>query len=298
VKVLIVAEQDYIQRALMARCTERGSDYVFQTLEGLSEMGDLKAYLVRQDVIAVVNTAIATMPLALAVTALEQKPFLDLLKAVQMLRLPYVHLSNSRVFDVGEGDRYKESDLTSPETDEGGSYWRLEDSVRKHVDRHIILRTAAVFASDGENLLTGILQQFQAGGDVELSLLGHSAPVNADDLARVVLALVDQLHCGVDGWGVKVWGEYHYVSSDPATCYHFAEAALALMEQYASTADVNLIGTETVDIIWQHPLLNCDKLLNTFGIKQIPWRASMTASVKAYFEGESFEGELSESALV
>ena len=281
-----------MQRALVARCEERHCVYVLQSLDSLAELGDLKGFLARQGIVAVANTVVASMTADTAKTVIERKVFLDLLNAVQALRLPYIHLSNSRVFDSAEGNRFKESDLAAPNTEAGKTYRHLESYVRKHVDRHILLRTGALFAGEGGNILTDILRQFEQGGEIALSLQGHSAPVNAQDLARVIVALLDQLRCGVDSWPVKVWGEYHYASSDPTTCFHFAETALAVMSQYAATEHIQLSGSETVDIAWQHPLLNCKKILNTFGIKQMPWRASMVASVRAYFEGEQGEQAL------
>ncbi len=38
-----------------------------------------------------------------------------------------------------------------------------------------------------------------------------------------------------------------------------------------------------MDEDWQRPLLNCEKILNTFGIKQLPWRAFIAPTIKKYF---------------
>ncbi|WP_339668513.1 sugar nucleotide-binding protein [Dasania marina] len=280
--ILIVAEHDFIGAALAQRFADRGCRHISYPLAELPEGKALVSFLSEQQVTQVINSSLVSLPAAQLPGYLQQGPLLSLLTAVEQLQLPYIQLSSSHVFNSAEPRRYKVSDLAEPDTELGQIYRRVESYTRKHVQRYIILRTGALFSERGDNVLTHLLAQFKQGGDISLSLHGHSAPVYMDDLARVVSGLVDQLGCGTDEWGVNVWGEYHYNSSDPTTYYHFAESLLAVMAQHINVEQVNLVGVEAPDNAWQYPLLNCSKILSAFGIKQMPWRSSVVNVVKRY----------------
>ena len=71
-----------------------------------------------------------------------------------------------------------------------------------------------------------------------VDLVAHSPagePVAADDAARVVLAILDQLSTGIEPWGV-----YHYGSADTATYFEFAEALLASLAVALRHPDIDL----------------------------------------------------------
>jgi dTDP-4-dehydrorhamnose reductase len=118
-----------------------------------------------------------------------------------------------------------------------------------------------------------------AGGSLVLDNNLRGCPVAADDGARVVSAILDQL-----GTGLEAWGTYHYCSSDTATYYEFAEALLASASQFS---EFSSSAVELQEQSQGHPRLNrsldCSKLRNTFAIKQIPWRSAIADIVKQYF---------------
>lgn len=200
-------------------------------------------------------------------------------------RLPILQISGSQVYDGLDGGRHREQEPATPASRSGALLWRMEELVRA-IPRHLILRTAPLFSAEGENILTALLEDFRRGGVVERSAAGECCPTWAGDFARVVSAIIDQLSCDAD-----CWGTYHYSSSDPTSSYQFAETTLAVASQYLDTEalQLNLEMATEVDIEWPRPLLNCDKIRSTFGIKQLPWRASITTVVQQAFEGESHE---------
>lgn len=286
-KILLIAESGYTENALAVRFRERERAYLSVSVAQLMAIEDLGQYLRQQRISVMVNTASASL-LKLEGFDFDEHLFqlTRLFKAGERLKLPFIHMSNSRVFDSEEGRSYRESDLAEPSTEIGEKYQRLEALLRERCKRHIILRISTLLSAQGDNALTSLLRRLQAGGEVGLSLHGNNAPVHVNDFSRLVVALVDQLSCGVDEWSVNVWGDYHYVSSDPTTSYHFGETVLAAMSQYTNCEQVVLMGIDNIDAEWRRPLLNCEKLLNTFGLKQMPWRSSIVASVKVYFESE------------
>ncbi len=205
-----------------------------------------------------------------------------LVKVCARRGLPILQLSGSQVFDGLDGGRHREEDPATPASRAGAMLWRMEELVRS-APSHLILRTAPLYSAVGSNLLTRLLADFRRGGVVERSTGGQCSPTWAGDLARVVSAIIDQLSCGAD-----CWGTYHYSSSDPISSYQFAETSLAVASQYLDVEALKLsldIATER-DVEWPRPLLNCDKIRSTFGVRQLPWRSSIGAVVQQVFEGE------------
>jgi dTDP-4-dehydrorhamnose reductase len=202
-------------------------------------------------------------------------------KACQRSGITYLYISSSRVFS-GQLDRpYTEEDYPDNETGVGAMLAQAEQLVRDSCERYLILRLGPVFSFDGTNLITQMLGQLgEQGGSLVMDNNLRGCPVAADDGARVVSGLLDQLSTGMEAYGI-----YHYCSSDSATYYEFAEALLASASQFSD------FGPNAVQLQRQSeglaPLnrsLNCSKIRNTFAIKQAPWRGAMSGNVKKYFE--------------
>jgi dTDP-4-dehydrorhamnose reductase len=136
-----------------------------------------------------------------------------------------------------------------------------------------------VFSHRYSNALTRILGRLAEGDSLCLGNSLRGSPVVAEDAARVVSALADQLSTDAD-----VWGIYHYCSSDVTNCYEFAESMLASATQYAEfqsgAVEMEKPGESTATL---NRALDCAKIRHTFAIKQVGWRSFIADSVKNYF---------------
>lgn len=200
-------------------------------------------------------------------------------KACQRNSTPYFFLSSSRVFS-GQLDRpYTEEDFPDNQETIGQLLSDAEQLVRDSCERHIVLRLGPVFSYEGTNLITQMLGPMMRGGSLVLDNNLRGCPVAAGDGARVVSAILDQLSTGMEPWGI-----YHYCSSDTATYYEFAEALLAAASQFSefSSSAVQL-EREPDGLTPLNRSLNCRKILNTFAIKQVPWRAAVAGIVKQFY---------------
>ncbi len=201
-------------------------------------------------------------------------------KGCQRTQSAYLYVSSSRVFS-GQFDRpYVELDSPDNEEAVGQLLARAEHLVGDACARHLILRLGPIFSYDGTNLITQILGPLREGDSLILDNNLRGCPVAADDGARVILALLDQL-----GTGLEPWGIYHYGSSDTATYYEFAEALLASASQFFDFSSFAVqLEREPEGMRPLSRTLNCSKIRNTFAIRQVPWRSAIGDLVKHYYE--------------
>jgi len=207
-------------------------------------------------------------------------------KACQRTGTAYLFISSSRVFS-GRLDRpYTENDPPDNEESAGQLLRQAEEVVAQTCERHLVLRLGPIFSSEGANLITQMLEPLREGGSLILDDNLRGSPVAADDGARVVLALLDQI-----GTGLEPWGIYHYGSSDTATYYEFAEVLLATASQFFDLAvSAVQLERESAGLEPLNRSLGCDKLLNTFAIRQVPWRSAIGDMIKQYYDRQQQEG--------
>ena len=202
-------------------------------------------------------------------------------KACQRSGMTYLYTSTSRVFS-GQLDRpYTEEDFPDNETEFGTMLADAEQLVRDSCERHLILRLGPVFSFEGTNLITQMLGELGSrGGSLVMDNNLRGCPVAAEDGARVISALLDQLSTGLQASGI-----YHYCSSDTATFYEFAEALLASASQFSEFSPTAVqLQRQPEGLSPLNRSLNCSKIRNTFAIKQAPWRSAVPRIVKQYFE--------------
>jgi dTDP-4-dehydrorhamnose reductase len=202
-------------------------------------------------------------------------------KACQRSGMTYLYTSNSRVFS-GQLDRpYTEEDYPDNETGVGAMLSSAEQLVRDSCERHLILRLGPIFSFEGTNLITQMLGELgEQGGSLVMDNNMRGCPVAADDGARVLSALLDQLSTGLEANGI-----YHYSSSDTATYYEFAEALLASASQFSEfIPNAVQLQRQPEGLAPLNRSLNCSKIRNTFAIKQVPWRGAIAGTVKQYYE--------------
>jgi len=206
-------------------------------------------------------------------------------KACQRTHTAYFFVASSRVFS-GQLDRpYREEDAPDNEEPVGQLLARAEQLVSEHCTRHLILRLGPIFSSRGTNLISQMLDPLREGDSLILDNNLRGCPVAADDGARVVLALLDQI-----GTGLEPWGIYHYGSSDTATYYEFAEALLASASQFSEfSASAVQLEREPEGLQPLNRALDCAKIRNTFAIRQIPWRSAISDLVKQFYEQQQHQ---------
>ncbi|MFS1524571.1 sugar nucleotide-binding protein [Microbulbifer sp. 2304DJ12-6] len=198
----------------------------------------------------------------------------------QTLCAHVIHLSSYQVFGGGEPRRYDEDDAADPRA-RCGQQWLSCERALGALDNLTILRFGWVVDSSRDALLGRILRSFVAGEPIALDGCNSGNPVTALDLARVVVAVSQQLASGACASGI-----YHYGSSDSCTAMEFA---LEVVERARSFYDEErLVQLNPLEDSGERRdrsvVLACGKLRDVFGIQQHSWRQGLTRQVELWLE--------------
>jgi dTDP-4-dehydrorhamnose reductase len=195
--------------------------------------------------------------------------------AAAMTQSFLLQLSDCQVFSGQQMTAYRETDEPDAQTTYGALRWAGERAVMDTCPRHLVLRTGELFSSIGQNVLTDLLKAWRNGGSARVSARYRFCPTSVRDTARVIVALLQQLSCGIEPWGV-----YHYSGTDAISYYDFARLIKQIVESQPEldmATDMQEMAETAAPLSWA---LDCGKIRNTFGIKQHPWRAGLTGSVR------------------
>ena len=206
--------------------------------------------------------------------------------ACQRYDIELIHLSSDHVFSGNKNGQYHENDEADPIGEYGRSKLLGEQYLRSVWHKHIILRSSWVFGEYGDNFFTRILAAANnSGAELKVHADQHGCPTYSHDLAAVVVAITEQLNCRTTD---QLWGTYHYCGYDTTTWHKLALYILQENGRFTNTTPpaITPIATEDHQPNWlQRPnsVLNCQKILNIFGIKQRPWKNGVIKSLKAFY---------------
>ncbi len=239
--------------AVLAYMREHSPDIVINTL-GWSEADDETSRKLR---------VAAAKNLALACKVVEAVP---------------LHLSSYRVFGKVQKNGYDERDEPNPLSQEGEAFVAAEQHFQQTLTRWLCLRLSWVIGAAGDNLLTQLLAGLTAGDSVPVCAEMRGAPTALADVARVVVAIVRQVHCGAENWGY-----FHYCSGDACSQADFAQQVAAILEQ-GDLLRGELMVAETLRPATEpaSAVLNCRRCRDGFGIQLRSWRQGLHSSIKTW----------------
>jgi dTDP-4-dehydrorhamnose reductase len=244
----------------------------------LASPGDLETLLAsaRPDVIvsAAAYTAVdqaETEPdLAMAINGVA--PGL-IAAAAARLSLPIIHVSTDYVFDGLKPTPYLEADPTGPQGVYGHTKLAGEQAVALANPRHVILRTAWVYAHGGKNFVRTMLRLGADRPEMRVVSDQLGCPTYATDLARAILVISGQLPdrpAGDDGFGI-----FHAAGTGDTSWAGFASAIFDRAEA-AGAKPVRVVPIATADYPTParrpaNSRLDCSKLDRNYGVSQPHW---------------------------
>lgn len=227
-KVLVTGAEGQVGRAL--RTTAPGGVEVLaanHAMLDLADTGAIDAFVASHGADVVINAAAYT-----TVDRAEAEPALAaavnatgagaLAAACARRGIRFVHLSTDFVFDGTASRPYRPEDPTAPLSVYGRTKRDGEDLARRHHPHCLVVRTAWVYASEGNNFVATMLRLMRAGKSLRVVGDQIGTPTYAPGLAAAMWRLV----------ALKPEGILHYTDSGVASWYDFAvaiqEEALAL----------------------------------------------------------------------
>ncbi|WP_415882714.1 dTDP-4-dehydrorhamnose reductase [Neptuniibacter sp. QD34_54] len=191
------------------------------------------------------------------------------------LSIPMFHLSTDYVFDGHYASGYAEEDEVAPLGIYGDSKWQGEERLRQALPKHIILRVSWLFSEQGNNFVLRTLEAAKKQSELQAVTDRKGCPTSASDVARVILAMLKQIHNGADAWGT-----FHYCGAEVINRYDFCKEILIAAGQYENFDVEKLVPVSSKDYVTEAlrpntSVLMCKKLLSVFGIRQRPWRQEL-----------------------
>nr|WP_216666898.1 dTDP-4-dehydrorhamnose reductase [Stenotrophomonas bentonitica] len=187
--------------------------------------------------------------------------------------VPLVHYSTDYVFD-GQGTRpYREGDATAPLGVYGASKLAGEEAIREAGGRHLIFRTAWVYASHSANFLRTMLR---VGADRDV-LRVVADQVGTPTPAALIADVTAQAlqHPG------QLSGTWHLTANGETSWHGFAEAIFAeavAAGKLARAPKVEAISTAEYPTPAKRPAyshLDVSKLESDFGVKVPDWQQGL-----------------------
>jgi len=208
----------------------------------------------------------------------------NIANACASLGIPLVHFSSYQVFGIDKKSSHSEKDIPAPVSAAGHAFFAAEQAIERSTAKFIILRLGWIISSIGDNHLTRLLTAIQTQQPVTLNTRLRGAPTVLSDAVRVCVALVKQITCGADNWGVM-----HYCSGDALNQAEFGEQLVQLLaQQHLLTQDANftlidsLPATEPMSAV-----LGCRRIRDAFGVQARSWRPSLLPLVKQWFHNQA-----------
>jgi len=180
-----------------------------------------------------------------------------------------IHISTDYVFDGTATKPYKETDPSNPVSVYGRSKLQGEIAALENNPSTIIIRTAWVFSSFGNNFVKTMLRLMKERESINVVNDQLGCPTYAADLAAAIMQII------ASGKSNKNPGIYHYSNAGITNWYAFA---VSIKELSGSSCLVNPISTAQYPTAAKRPaysVLDTTKIKNAFGVTIPSWEESL-----------------------
>lgn len=199
-----------------------------------------------------------------------------------------VHYSTDYVFDGSAKQPYREDDATHPVSAYGRSKLAGEIALRDSGARHLIFRTAWVYAARGHNFLRTMLRLGAERDELRIVDDQTGAPTPARLIADVTARVVAQW-CGDDT--PKRDGVYNLVASGQTSWCGFARAIFeraqraGLIEHAPAVQAIRTADYPTKAVRPAYSVLDTTRLRDTFDVALPDWQTGLDGVIDELAHG-------------
>lgn len=188
-----------------------------------------------------------------------------------------IQISTDYVFDGSLPGARMPADPVQPPGVYGASKEAGERAVRDACARHIILRTAWIYAATGKNFLLTMLRLAETRDHLRVVADQVGCPTPASEVARAVARALARLADGQNG----PWGTYHFCCAGETSWHGFAEAIFARAAIHTGRRPtVEAITTADYPTPARRPansVLDCTDFARDYGCVPVDWQTALTA---------------------
>ncbi|MBR0651216.1 dTDP-4-dehydrorhamnose reductase [Roseomonas terrae] len=187
------------------------------------------------------------------------------------LGIPLIQVSTDYVFDGRKGAPYLETDTPNPLSAYGRTKLAGEWAALAAHRQTLVLRTAWVFAPNGNNFMRTMLRLGAERPELRIIADQHGSPTAAPDLADAIASILAQIR--QEGWQERHAGVFHATGSGFTTWHGFAEAIFA--EAGVQRPTLHPITTSEYPTKAVRPTdgrLDGTRLEKTFGLRLPSWQ--------------------------
>lgn len=188
-----------------------------------------------------------------------------------------IHVSTDYVFDGRATTPCDEDAPVNPLNVYGASKAAGEAAVRAALERHVILRTAWLFAPWGRNFPATVLRLAAAGRPLRIVADQVGCPTPVAPLAAAIAAVARRI-----GAGAAHWGTFHFAGQPPASWHGFANAIVEAALPPGRRPPVLPITSAEYPARATRPrqaVLDCRRIAAAYGIAAPDWRTNLAASL-------------------
>lgn len=201
-----------------------------------------------------------------------------------------VHYSTDYVFDGQATRPYREDDPTAPLGVYGASKLAGEQAIRASGTRHLIFRTAWVYAAHGRNFLRTMLRLAAERDELRVVADQFGSPTPASLIADVTAQVLAQ--------GLQPSGLWHLTTTGATSWHGFAEAIVegaVARGLIARAPQVTAIATSEFPSRARRPVysvLDTGQLATAFGIQLPGWGVALDQVLGGWGRSGKLEGRL------
>ena len=183
-----------------------------------------------------------------------------------------IHISTDYVFDGTNHRPYRESDKVNPISQYGTTKRKGETALLALAPESIIIRTAWLYSSYGNNFVKTMLRLADSQSEVRVISDQLGTPTYARDLARAILKILKSHQ-----W---VGGIYHFTDEGAASWYDFAHAIYRIAGKKVKLTPIPTEDYPTPACSPAYSILDRQRIKATYGVEIPHWEESLEDCMK------------------
>ena len=184
-----------------------------------------------------------------------------------------IHISTDYVFDGTAHVPYTPSDTPNPVSVYGKTKLAGERAILQNNDKAIIIRTAWLYSSYGNNFVKTMLRLGAERDTVNVVCDQIGTPTYAGDLADAIIKIIPQINR-------ENAGIYHYTNMGVCSWYDFATAIMKLGDRNCHVRAIPTSEYLTAATRPSYSVLDKSKIINTFDINIPHWHDALIRCMK------------------